>query len=65
MDTHKKFTKEHSITFPLIVDPKRAIRNRYAPGRITYLIDKQGIIRYVQEGVPVNKDFLKALKKLK
>jgi peroxiredoxin len=32
--------------------------------RITYLIDKDGIIRFIQEGVPRNKDFLKAIEKL-
>ena len=65
IDTHKKFTREYSITFPLISDTKKAIKDLYEPGRITYLIDKNGIIRYVQKGVPVNENFLRELEKLK
>lgn len=65
MDTHQKFTQEYSITFPLISDTNKAIRNLYAPGRIAYLIDKNGIIRYIQNGVPVNEVFLRELETLK
>jgi len=36
----------------------------YGKGRITFLIDKKGIIRYIQEGVPKNRKFLKKIKKL-
>jgi peroxiredoxin Q/BCP len=53
IETHKKFAAEYGITFPLISDENNAIRKLYASGRITYLIDKQGVIRYIQEGVPM------------
>jgi len=36
----------------------------YGKGRITFLIDKKGIIRYIQEGVPKNRKFIKQIKKL-
>jgi len=64
IETHKKFAAEYGITFPLISDENNAIRKLYASGRITYLIDKQGVIRYIQEGVPKNRKFLKQIKKL-
>ncbi len=64
LETHKKFSDEYKLQFPLIADESGQIRNLYAPGRITYLIDKNGIIQFMQEGVPRNKDFLRAIEKL-
>ena len=65
IETHKKFVKEYGITFPLIADVDKSIRILYGKGRITFLIDKNGIIQYIQEGVPKNRKFLKKIKKLK
>ncbi len=64
METHMKFAEKYGITFPLISDEDRQIKELYGRNRITYLIDKSGIIRFIQKGVPENKDFLKELKKL-
>jgi peroxiredoxin Q/BCP len=64
IETHKKFAQEYGITFPLIADEKKAVRIMYGKGRITFLIDKKGIIRYIQEGVPKNRKFIKQIKKL-
>ena len=64
LETHKKFAEEYSITFPLIADENNAVRKLYDSGRITYLIDKNGIICYIQKGVPKNRKFLKQIKKL-
>ena len=65
IETHRKFSKQLGLSFPLVSDKGGAIQKRYAPGRITYLVDKQGIIRFIQEGMPKNKDFLRELEKLK
>lgn len=64
METHMKFAKKYDITFPLISDKDKEIKGLYGINRITYLIDKKGIIRFIQKGVPDNKDFLKEIKKL-
>ena len=64
METNKKFTKEYDIRFPMISDKDNNIRRLYGGGRITYLIDKNGVIQFIQKGVPENDAFLKALKKL-
>lgn len=64
IETHKKFTEEYGITFPLISDEDKSVRKLYDKGRITYLIDKNGIIRYIQKGVPKNRKFLKKIKRL-
>jgi len=64
LETHNKFADKYKITFPLIYDKNESIKNVYGRSRITYLIDRKGIIRFIQKGVPENKDFLKEIKKL-
>lgn len=64
LETHRKFSGEHGITFPLISDADNTIRGKYERGRITFLIDKTGRIRYIQKGVPDNEQFLREIKRL-
>lgn len=64
METHSKFTAENGIGFPLISDEDKTIKKLYGWGRVTYLIDKDGVIRFVQKGVPKNQDFLNKLKQI-
>jgi peroxiredoxin Q/BCP len=64
IETHKKFSEKYDITFPLLSDHDGAIKKIYGKKRITYLIDKKGIIRYIQKGVPKNKDFLKKIREI-
>jgi thioredoxin-dependent peroxiredoxin len=52
-DRHTSFREKHNLPFPLIADPRRELIARYdvkgmlsfIPPRVTYVIDKQGIIR--------------------
>jgi peroxiredoxin Q/BCP len=52
---HQKFAGKHRLPFPLLSDAKGALRTLYGvpktlgliPGRVTYLIDRQGIVRQV------------------
>lgn len=62
METLERFVREENIGFPLIADTQKDIRKKYGRGRITYLIDKQGVIRFIQKGVPENAVFLDQLK---
>lgn len=64
LKTHIEFAKKYGLTFPLLADEQGQIQKLYAPGRVTFIIDKEGIVRFVQEGVPKNKELLKALAKL-
>lgn len=64
METNLRFKAENSITFPLVSDTGKAIKKQYGRGRVTYLIDKQGIVRWRQNGVPDNQAFLRKLKEL-
>ncbi len=53
--SHQGFAAKHRLPFLLLSDPKGIVRKRYGvpnafgliPGRVTYVIDKQGIVRHV------------------
>lgn len=57
-ESHEQFASHHRLPFVLISDPDSALRKLYGvpsedtqygllPGRVTYVIDKQGIVRLV------------------
>lgn len=62
--THEEFSIKNGLQYPLIADEAGEVRKQYAPGRVTYLIDREGIIRFIQQGVPDNGVLLKELEKL-
>ena len=64
MEQNLKFAAQYGIEFPLVSDDGKKIKKLYGRGRVTYLIDKNGVIRYVQKGVPKNQDFINQLKAL-
>ena len=54
--SHQKFTAKHGLQFQLLADSKGEVRNLYEvprallgllPGRVTFVIDKNGIIQYI------------------
>ena len=55
VESHEEFAAHHRLPFVLVSDRGGAVRKRYQvpttlgllPGRVTYVIDQQGIIRYV------------------
>lgn len=63
LETHEAFAKQLELSFPLVVDDG-TIRANYGSGRITYLIDQQGIVRYVYKGMPDNERLLQEIKSL-
>lgn len=57
-ETHRQFRQENKLPFNLLSDPEDRVRDLYgawsvghSPGRVTYLIDKQGVIRMVFSSV--------------
>jgi peroxiredoxin Q/BCP len=52
--SHQQFLQKHHLPFILLSDPKKEVRKLYKvpatfgliPGRVTYVIDQQGMIRY-------------------
>lgn len=64
LETHRDFANKLGLNFPLIADDG-AIRQLYGGGRITYLIDQAGIIRFLHKGMPDNNILLREINKLK
>ncbi len=54
-DSHEKFEEEHRLPFVLLSDNGGKLRKQYGvpstlgllPGRVTYVIDKSGIVRHI------------------
>lgn len=53
VESHEKFAGRHELPFVLLSDKDRAVRKQYkattlgiAPGRITFVIDQEGVIRH-------------------
>jgi peroxiredoxin Q/BCP len=63
LETHIEFSEKYGFDFPLLVDDG-TIRKLYGSGRITYIIDQSGIIRYVYKGMPDNDRLIEELEKL-
>ena len=55
--SHKKFAENHNLSFPLLSDSDGRVRKDYGvhstlgflPGRVTYVIDKEGVVRFMFE----------------
>jgi len=61
IETHYEFSQKYGLTFPLISDSEGKLQRLYASGRVTFIIDKSGIIRGIQKGFPEVKNILKLL----
>ena len=62
--THKRFAASLNLTFPLITDPGGKLTSLYGKGRIAFLIDKEGVVRHVEQGMPDNQGLLKKIEGL-
>lgn len=55
IESHQTFANKHHLPFILLSDTDKKVRKLYGvsstlgliPGRVTYIIDKDGIIRYI------------------
>ena len=54
VESHKKFAVEHELPFTLLSDPGNKVRDMFGAyglahvvGRVTYVVDKNGVIRMV------------------
>ena len=54
-DSHRRFAEQHHLPFHLVSDPRGEVRKAFGvpktmgllPGRVTYVIDREGIVRLV------------------
>ena len=58
VDSHKKFTEKYQLPYTLLSDSDKKVRKLFGvknsllgilPGRVTYVIDKEGIVRFIFE----------------
>ena len=53
VDSHRSFSECNALPFPIASDPNNAVRRLYGafswglPGRVTFLVDEQGVVRDV------------------
>lgn len=74
--SHRRFAERHGLPFPLLVDRGNALRRAFGvpsvlgllPGRVTYVIDGQGVVRHVfnnlLDGAAHRREALEALRRL-
>jgi peroxiredoxin Q/BCP len=68
-DSHASFAEEYELPYPLLIDANGAVLEKYAPltvrateyPRITYVIDREGVVRAVIEGVTPEEHVTQAL----
>ena len=74
VDSHKNFAKEHNLPFILLSDNDKKIRTLFGvpsalfgllPGRVTYVVDKKGIIKMIFNSMKGDNHILKALESIK
>ena len=54
-ESHRAFSRQHKLSFPLISDAGGSLRKAFAvprsmglfPGRVTYVIDQAGVVRHI------------------
>jgi thioredoxin-dependent peroxiredoxin len=74
--SHRRFAARHRLPFPLLVDQGNQLRQAFGvpsvlgllPGRVTYVIDAQGVIRHIYnnllDGASHRRQALEAVKGL-
>ncbi len=71
-ESHQQFSAKHHFPFPLLVDTQKRVAKLYGATRslfgftltrrLVIGIDRDGIVRYIRQGMPRHADILKALK---
>lgn len=74
VESHRRFAAKHDLPYTLLSDEERKVRKLYGvsntlgifPGRVTYVVDKEGIVRHVfSSQLNVEKHVEEALKTLR
>ena len=74
--SHQRFASRHNLPYPLLVDQNNRLRKAFGvpgvlgllPGRVTYVIDAEGVVRHVfnnlLDGPAHRREALECLKRL-
>lgn len=74
VESHKKFAKRHHLPFILLSDNDKKIRNLFGvkpslfgliPGRVTYIVDRNGIVQLIFDSLVATNHIPRALEKIK
>jgi peroxiredoxin Q/BCP len=74
IESHQKFSKQHRLPFILLSDNDKKIRNLFGvkprlfgliPGRVTYVVDRNGIIQLIFDSLVATNHIPKALETVK
>lgn len=74
VDSHQKFAQQYHLPFVLLSDEDKKIRTLFSvpsamlglfPGRVTYVVDKNGIIQMIYNTMFAEKHISKALEAVK
>ncbi|WP_367757457.1 peroxiredoxin [Flavobacterium sp. WC2430] len=72
--SHKDFAKEHQLPFVLLSDSDKKIRTLFGvpsalfgllPGRVTYVVDKKGVVQLIFNSIKGQNHIVKALESIK
>lgn len=72
--SHQKFANEHQLPFILLSDQDKKLRHLFGvrdnlfgllPGRVTYIIDRNGVVILIFDSMNASKHIPKALKTIK
>lgn len=72
--SHKKFAEQYKLPFTLLSDENKSLRKLFGvptnflgllPGRVTYVVDKQGVIRLVFDSMNAESHFSKVVEAVK
>jgi peroxiredoxin Q/BCP len=72
--SHQKFAKQHHLPFTLLSDNDKKLRNLFGvkpslfgliPGRVTYVVDRNGIIQLIFDSLVATNHIPRALEKIK
>lgn len=72
--SHEKFAKQYKLPFLLLSDNKKELRNLFGvkpslfgiiPGRVTYVVDRNGIIKLIFDSLVATNHIPKALETVK
>lgn len=73
LESHSKFASKYSLGLTLLADDQCEVGKQFgtiAEGkrtseRVLFVIDKQGVVRYIHQGMPNNEELLGVVQKLK
>ncbi len=70
--SHENYRQKYDLPFPLLSDPDRAVSHAYQAlkpngksiQRTVLILDQNGVVRYVKQGMPKDSELLQVLERL-